>query len=165
MNKSELVDRIARNTRLTKTSIENTLNNALEIIKKSVRKGEDVTLVGFGTFTRSDRKARAGRRPAASAGSPSSPSMPDGRSSATTASGSAGPSANDASGSLNHGLIWARPRGPPRPPRGHDLPAQGRSLGGRRPHRLPGRTTRAQVDHREVATRSGRQAQAAPQGP
>ena len=39
------------------------MNSSLELIKKSVKKGDDVTLVGFGTFTKSKRKARAGRNP------------------------------------------------------------------------------------------------------
>ncbi len=39
------------------------LNAALVAIKKTVKKGEDVTLIGFGTFTRSKRKARLGRNP------------------------------------------------------------------------------------------------------
>jgi DNA-binding protein HU-beta len=63
MNKAELVEAVAKNTQLTKTAVEETLNSALEAIKKSVKKGDDVTLVGFGTFTRSKRKARSGRNP------------------------------------------------------------------------------------------------------
>ena len=63
MNKTELVDHLAQHTRLTKTDIELVLNKSIEIIKQSVKKGDDVTLVGFGTFTRSKRKARMGRNP------------------------------------------------------------------------------------------------------
>ena len=63
MNKAQLVDRIVRQTHQTKGAVEETLNAAFEIIKKSVRKGDDVTLVGFGTFTQSKRQARAGRNP------------------------------------------------------------------------------------------------------
>lgn len=63
MNKTDLVDGIAKLTQLTKTSIEDTINTALDLIKKSVKKGEDVTLVGFGTFTKAKRKARSGRNP------------------------------------------------------------------------------------------------------
>ena len=63
MNKTQLVDSIAKNTQLTKTDVENVINSALDTIKKSVKKGDDVTLVGFGTFTRSKRKARTGRNP------------------------------------------------------------------------------------------------------
>jgi DNA-binding protein HU-beta len=63
MNKTQLVDLIAKQTSLTKTSVEEVLNASIDVIKKSVKKGEDVTLVGFGTFTKSKRKARAGRNP------------------------------------------------------------------------------------------------------
>ncbi|MGE0615887.1 MAG: HU family DNA-binding protein [Bacteriovoracia bacterium] len=63
MNKADLVERIAKDTQQTKTSIEATLNAAIDIIKKSVKKGDDVTLSGFGTFTRLRRKARVGRNP------------------------------------------------------------------------------------------------------
>lgn len=63
MNKSQLVEAVAENTELTKTNIEEILNSALDLIKKSVKKGDDVTLVGFGTFTKSKRKARIGRNP------------------------------------------------------------------------------------------------------
>jgi len=63
MNKAQLVENVAKHTQLTKTQIEETLNAALDAIKKSVKKGDDVTLVGFGTFTKSKRKARTGRNP------------------------------------------------------------------------------------------------------
>ena len=63
MNKSQLVDKIARSTRQTKTCVEETLNEAIELIKKSVKKGDDVTLVGFGTFTRTERQPRLGWNP------------------------------------------------------------------------------------------------------
>jgi DNA-binding protein HU-beta len=63
MNKTQLVDAVARQTQMTKTDIESILNTALDAIKRSVKKGDDVTLVGFGTFTRSKRKARSGRNP------------------------------------------------------------------------------------------------------
>lgn len=63
MNKTLLVDSIAKQTALTKTSVEDVLNATIEVIKKSVKKGEDVTLVGFGTFTKSKRKTRSGRNP------------------------------------------------------------------------------------------------------
>ncbi|MEW6056976.1 MAG: HU family DNA-binding protein [Bdellovibrionota bacterium] len=63
MNKAQLVEQVSKATSLTKTDVEAVLNNSLELIKKSVKKGDDVTLVGFGTFTKSKRKARAGRNP------------------------------------------------------------------------------------------------------
>jgi DNA-binding protein HU-beta len=63
MNKSELVEAVAQNVELTKSNIEDVLNATLDLIKKNVKKGDDVTLVGFGTFTKSKRKARMGRNP------------------------------------------------------------------------------------------------------
>ncbi len=63
MNKAQLVDHVSKETSLTKTDVESVLNSSLDLIKKSVKKGDDVTLVGFGTFTKAKRKARAGRNP------------------------------------------------------------------------------------------------------
>jgi len=63
MNKAQLIEAVAKNTKLTKVDAEAVLNTALDTIKKSVKKGEDVTLIGFGTFTKAKRKARTGRNP------------------------------------------------------------------------------------------------------
>jgi DNA-binding protein HU-beta len=63
MNKAQLIEAIAHNASLTKVDAENALNSAIDMIKKSVKKGDDVTLVGFGTFTKAKRKARTGRNP------------------------------------------------------------------------------------------------------
>jgi DNA-binding protein HU-beta len=63
MNKAQLIENVADACKLTKVDCENVLNSALETIKKSVKKGDDVTLIGFGTFTKSKRKARTGRNP------------------------------------------------------------------------------------------------------
>jgi DNA-binding protein HU-beta len=63
MNKAQLVDAVAKDSQITKTQVEHVLNTAIEIVKKAVKRGDDVTLVGFGTFTKSKRKARAGRNP------------------------------------------------------------------------------------------------------
>jgi DNA-binding protein HU-beta len=63
MNKAQLIEAVAKATKMTKVDSELALNTALETIKKSVKKGEDVTLIGFGTFTKSKRKARIGRNP------------------------------------------------------------------------------------------------------
>ncbi len=63
MNKALLVEQVAKNTSLAKTNVESVLNSSLELIRKAVKKGDSVTLVGFGTFTRSKRKARLGRNP------------------------------------------------------------------------------------------------------
>lgn len=63
MNKAELIEKIATDTGLTKAQIEKTLDATMDTIKKSVKKGDEVKLVGFGTFTKSKRKARTGRNP------------------------------------------------------------------------------------------------------
>jgi DNA-binding protein HU-beta len=63
MNKAQLIEAVAKSAELTKVDAENVLNATLETIKKSVKKGEDVTLIGFGTFTKTKRKARMGRNP------------------------------------------------------------------------------------------------------
>ena len=63
MNKAQLVERLASQTKLTKVQSENVLDAALEIIQDAVSAGEGVKLVGFGTFSLADRKARTGRNP------------------------------------------------------------------------------------------------------
>ncbi|MGK5084164.1 HU family DNA-binding protein [Bdellovibrionota bacterium FG-1] len=63
MNKAQLIEAVAKAAKVTKVDAENVLNTALDTIKKSVKKGDDVTLIGFGTFTKSKRKARLGRNP------------------------------------------------------------------------------------------------------
>ncbi len=63
MNKAELIENVAKATKMTKVDAEMILNSCFDTIKKSVKKGEDVTLIGFGTFTRTKRKARMGRNP------------------------------------------------------------------------------------------------------
>lgn len=63
MNKAQLVERIANETKMTKAQTELCLDRTLEVIKKTVAKGDDVKLVGFGTFSRGKRKARTGRNP------------------------------------------------------------------------------------------------------
>lgn len=63
MNKAQLIEVVAKAANVTKVDAENVLNAALDSIKKSVKKGEDVTLIGFGTFTKSKRQARSGRNP------------------------------------------------------------------------------------------------------
>lgn len=63
MNKAELIDFIAGETKMTKAQTERMLDSTLEAIKKTVKKGDEVKLVGFGTFTKAKRKARIGRNP------------------------------------------------------------------------------------------------------
>ncbi len=63
MNKAELIEKIAHTTKSTKTNTEGFLDATLDIIRRSVKKGDEVKLVGFGTFSRQKRKARTGRNP------------------------------------------------------------------------------------------------------
>lgn len=63
MNKSELLERIAKESNISKSEIEFVLNKTIEIIAKTVSKGEEVKLIGFGTFDQSNRKERQGRNP------------------------------------------------------------------------------------------------------
>ena len=63
MTKQDLIDRIASETGLTKRQAGQALNAVVDGIKGAMRKGERVTLVGFGTFFVAQRKARTGRNP------------------------------------------------------------------------------------------------------
>lgn len=63
MNKAQLIEKIASETKISKAQAETILDCAMDSIKKSVKKGDDVKLVGFGTFTKAKRKARVGRNP------------------------------------------------------------------------------------------------------
>lgn len=66
MNRKELLDSVLSYKGMedwSKKDAENFLNYTLETIKKAVKKGDDVSLIGFGTFTRVKRKARAGVNP------------------------------------------------------------------------------------------------------
>lgn len=63
MNKAQLIQKLSEKTNLTKTQSEEFLDATLEIIQKVVARGDEVKLVGFGTFSRVIRKARNGRNP------------------------------------------------------------------------------------------------------
>ena len=64
MNKSELVDAIAKDTGLTKKDSEAALKSFIENVSKAVESGDDVQLIGFGTFSVQKRAARTGKNPA-----------------------------------------------------------------------------------------------------
>ncbi len=63
MNKAELIEKVSSKTNFTKVQSELILDAAIEIIQRTVAKGDDVKLVGFGTFTRLSKKPRIGRNP------------------------------------------------------------------------------------------------------
>src|SRR5581483_12381797 len=60
MNKGELIDKIAKDAKISKVQASNALNSAIDGVVSSLKKGGKVTLVGFGTFSVSSRKARTG---------------------------------------------------------------------------------------------------------
>lgn len=63
MNKAELVEIIANKTEISKRQAEEGIDLLVNTIQKTVARGEKVTLVGFGTFLRRERKPRKGRNP------------------------------------------------------------------------------------------------------
>ncbi len=63
MNKAELIESVAKNTKVSKSHVEKILDATLDTVKKAVKKGDDVKLVGFGTFAKAKRKSRKGRNP------------------------------------------------------------------------------------------------------
>ena len=63
MSKAELVEKIAEQAKLTKVDAERAVNAFINVITASLKAGDDVTLVGFGTFTTGDRAERQGRNP------------------------------------------------------------------------------------------------------
>jgi len=63
MNKSELIDAVASETDLSKADATRATDAVLDTITSALSKGDQVTLVGFGTFSVRDRAARAGRNP------------------------------------------------------------------------------------------------------
>jgi DNA-binding protein HU-beta len=64
MNKMELIDHVVAETELPKSKATAALDAVVEGITKALKKGEEVRLVGFGTFSVKKRAARKGRNPA-----------------------------------------------------------------------------------------------------
>ncbi len=63
MNKSEFIDAVAERSDLSKAAASRTLDSMVEVIAEAMREGDQVTLVGFGTFLMRHREARKGRNP------------------------------------------------------------------------------------------------------
>jgi nucleoid DNA-binding protein len=63
MTKAELIDKMAKDAKVTKAAAGKALDSFVDGVKKTLKKGEKVTLIGFGTFSVSQRKARKGRNP------------------------------------------------------------------------------------------------------
>ncbi|MFP6807529.1 MAG: HU family DNA-binding protein [Pseudomonadales bacterium] len=63
MNKQELIENIATSADITKASAGRALDSMIQSITGSLKNGDSVVLVGFGTFSVRDRAARVGRNP------------------------------------------------------------------------------------------------------
>jgi DNA-binding protein HU-beta len=63
MNKTELIEKVAKSSKLPKKDVNAVVGGLLNAIESSMKKGEKVTIVGFGTFGTVLRKARTGRNP------------------------------------------------------------------------------------------------------
>ena len=63
MNKSELIDHIAQRADISKAAASRALEAAIDAITDTLKKGDSVSLVGFGTFVATEREARTGRNP------------------------------------------------------------------------------------------------------
>jgi DNA-binding protein HU-beta len=63
MNKAEIVEKIAKDTGLTKVTAAAAVESLLDGITKALKKGNSVSFVGFGSFKTASRKARTARNP------------------------------------------------------------------------------------------------------
>ena len=63
MNKADIISSIADHAELSKADAGRALDALIEVVKKTLKKGDSVSLVGFGTFSVRKRAARTGRNP------------------------------------------------------------------------------------------------------
>jgi len=63
MNKTELVDQMADTADISKAAASRALDGMVEAITKALKDGEQVSIIGFGSFTVRERAARTGRNP------------------------------------------------------------------------------------------------------
>jgi DNA-binding protein HU-beta len=63
MNKAELIDAISAEAGLSKADAKRALDSTIDIVSKSLKNGDRVALVGFGSFSISSRAERKGRNP------------------------------------------------------------------------------------------------------
>lgn len=63
MNKSQLIDKIAADAELSKAAAGRALDSFTSAVTEALKSGDQVALVGFGTFTVRERSARTGRNP------------------------------------------------------------------------------------------------------
>ncbi|MGL6125143.1 MAG: HU family DNA-binding protein [Metamycoplasmataceae bacterium] len=67
MNKKELVQELSNVTELTQKDIELTINSFINVVIEQLKKGDQITITGFGTFKKVDKAARVGINPATGA--------------------------------------------------------------------------------------------------
>jgi DNA-binding protein HU-beta len=67
MNRAELIEKLVSKNEISKALAGNVLDTLIETIQVAVKKGDTVTLVGFGTFMSVKRSARAGKNPSTGA--------------------------------------------------------------------------------------------------
>jgi DNA-binding protein HU-beta len=63
MNKGDLISTVAKDVKVTKVQAAKAIDSVVDNITRTLKKGERTSLVGFGTFSISRRKARTGRNP------------------------------------------------------------------------------------------------------
>lgn len=63
MTKAELIANISKEAKITKAAAEKALNSFTSNVTKALKKGDKLTLTGFGTYMVAKRKARSGRNP------------------------------------------------------------------------------------------------------
>ncbi|MGD8429872.1 MAG: HU family DNA-binding protein [Ectothiorhodospiraceae bacterium] len=63
MNKSELIEAVARSADISKAAASRAIDAFVESVTDALKEGDQVTLVGFGTFTVRERASRTGRNP------------------------------------------------------------------------------------------------------
>ena len=63
MNKTELIEHIAKHSDISKAAATRALESVIDAVKKTLKKGGTVSLVGFGSFSVGKRAARTGRNP------------------------------------------------------------------------------------------------------
>ena len=63
MNKAELIDLMASTSKMTKTHCKLALETFIDVISKGLKKGKNIVLTGFGTFSVANRKRRTGVNP------------------------------------------------------------------------------------------------------
>jgi DNA-binding protein HU-beta len=63
MTKADLISSVAKDSRISKTAAEKAVNAFTSTVTKALKKGDKITLTGFGTFSVAKRKARTGRNP------------------------------------------------------------------------------------------------------